>query len=97
MRKFLCSIISLFSAYAFLFASPADADLNSLILSNPRKAVELLNSRIETGLQKDDYHNVAPDLIHVASVYRMLGNFDDAMHSLLRAREIIVMHASSVS
>ncbi|MGD9494200.1 MAG: hypothetical protein AB7V36_12700, partial [Bacteroidales bacterium] len=41
--------------------------------------------------------NVAPDLIHVASVYRMLGNFDDAMHSLLRAREIIVMHASSVS
>jgi len=97
MRKFLCSIIILFSAYAFLFASSADADLNSLILSNPRKAVELLNSRIETGLQKDDYRNVAPDLIHVASVYRMLGNFDDAMHSLLRAREIIVMHASSVS
>lgn len=97
MRKFLCSIIILFSASAFLFASSADADLNSLILSNPRKAVELLNSRIETGLQKDDYRNVAPDLIHVASVYRMLGNFDDAMHSLLRAREIIVMHASSVS
>ena len=97
MRKFLCSIIILFSAYAFLFASSADADLNSLILSNPRKAVELLNSRIETGLQKDDYRNVAPDLMHVASVYRMLGNFDDAMHSLLRAREIIVMHASSVS
>lgn len=97
MKKFLSLIIILFFTDVFLFASSTDADLNSLILSNPRKAVELLNSRIETGLQKDDYHNVAPDLIHVASVYRMLGNFDDAMHSLLRAREIIVMHASAVT
>ncbi len=97
MKKILLILIFFFSTHVFLFAQVNKNDLQSLTLSNPRKAVDLLNARIESGLQKNDYRNVAPDLLRVASLYRSLGNFDDAMHNLLSAREILVLHASDFS